>query len=177
MERVVVVGNSGSGKTTLARTLAGRLRLPHTELDAIFHQPGWTELDVAEFRSRVSALVSQRRWVIDGNYRQVSDLVWGRADTVVWLDLPRGLATRRVAWRTARRLVARRELWNGNREELRNALSWVPERSIIRWSWTQHAAYRARYEAAMRDPACTHLAFHRLRSRAQVAAFLAGCGG
>ena len=30
------------------------------------------------------------RWVIEGNFGQVRDLVWSRADNVVWLDLPRG---------------------------------------------------------------------------------------
>jgi hypothetical protein len=55
-------------------------------------------------------------------------------------------------------------------------LSWQPERSIIRWSWTQHTAYRERYVAVMQDPAFSHLAFQRLRSPAVVTAFLAEGG-
>jgi adenylate kinase family enzyme len=176
MDRVSVVGNSGTGKTTLARQLARRLDAPCTELDAIFHQPGWTELDATEFRRRIGVLVAEPRWVIDGNYTQVRDVIWTRADTVVWIDLPRALVLRRVLWRTARRVVTRKPLWNGNRERLREALSWQPERSIIRWSWTQHTVYRDRYEAAKHDPAFAHLAFHRLRSPTEVRAFLEGSG-
>ena len=46
-------GYLGAGKTTLARRLAAALEVPHVELDAIFHQPGWTELPVEEFPERV----------------------------------------------------------------------------------------------------------------------------
>jgi adenylate kinase family enzyme len=174
MDRVAVVGNSGTGKTFLARRVARCLQAPHIELDSLFHQPGWTELDTAEFRRRVGVLVAEPRWVIDGNYRQVRDLIWARADTVVWLDLPRRIVMRRIIWRTLSRAVTRRTLWNGNRERLRETLSWQPERSIIRWSWTQHAVYRERYQAAMDDPSLGHLRFQRLRSAPEVVAFFTG---
>lgn len=169
-----MVGNSGSGKSALARALERRLGLPWIELDAIHHEPGWTALDDASFRGRVGSLVAGPRWVVDGNYRQVRDLVWARADTVIWLDLPRRVVVRRVVWRTVRRAATRQELWNGNRERLRDVLSWEPERSIVRWSWTRHTAYRERYQAAMRDPAHAHLSFVRLRSARQVGRFLEG---
>jgi adenylate kinase family enzyme len=177
MDRIAVVGNSGTGKTSMARHLAQRLQVPHTELDAIFHQPGWTELDVTEFRRRVGVLVAEPRWVIDGNYRQVRDLIWARADTVVWLDLPRHVVMRRIIWRTVSRALTRQVLWNGNRERLRNLWSWQPERSMIRWSWTQHHEYRKRYAAAMQDPANVHLTFHRLRGPTDVSSLLAREGG
>lgn len=177
MDRIAVVGNSGTGKTFLARRVARCLQVPHAELDSLFHQAGWTELDTAEFRRLVGVLVAEPRWVIDGNYRQVRDLVWARADTVVWLDLPRRVVMRRIIWRTLSRAVSRRVLWNGNRERLRETLSWQPERSIIRWSWTQHAACRQRYQAAMDDPALGHLRFVRLRSDAEVTDFLTGLAG
>ena len=93
------------------------------ELDGVFHQPGWTELPMKEFRRRVSEFVTESDgWVVDGNYSTVRDLVWGRADTVVWFDLPRYEVMRRLSWRTARRGVLRMELWNGNRETLRKLL-------------------------------------------------------
>ncbi len=107
MERVSVVGNSGSGKTTLAAQIAAGLGVPHLELDAVFHQPGWTELPLEEFRAKVGEVVATERWVVDGNYTAVQDLVWARADTVVWLDYPRLLVMRQIVGRTLRRLVTR----------------------------------------------------------------------
>lgn len=172
MNRVVVVGSSGAGKSTLARRLAQQLDVPRVELDALFHQPGWTELPDHEFRVRVTAAVAAPRWVVDGNYRQVRDIIWGRADTVVWIDLPRPLVVWRVVRRTAGRVLVRRELWNGNRERLGNALSWDPERSIIRWSWTQYAATRERIKTYVDDPRNAHLTVHRLRSRSEVRKFM-----
>ena len=174
VHRVSVVGNSGSGKSNLAAALARRLPAPWIELDSIYHQPGWNPLPVPDFRARVETLTAGDAWVIDGNYTAVRDLVWARADTVVWIDLPRPLVMRRIVSRTLRRAVRRQELWNGNREPLSNWLTLDPERSIIVWSWTQHAKYQVRYGAAMSDPAWAHLSFVRLRSPAEVQAFLTG---
>ena len=170
MRRISVVGNSGSGKTTVARTLAARLGVPYVELDAIFHQPNWTPLPADEFRRRVADAITGDGWVVDGNYSSVRDLIWERADTVVWLDLPRGVVMRRVAARTLRRLVSREELWNTNRERWRDLLD--ADSSIIAWAWTQHDKYRHRYEAAAKSPEYGHLHFIRLGSTADVDRFL-----
>jgi adenylate kinase family enzyme len=174
VHRVSVVGNSGSGKSTLAAALAARLDVPHVELDAIFHQPDWAPLPRDQFRARVATVAAGDAWVIDGNYTAVWDLVWARADTVVWIDLPRPVVMSRIVRRTVRRAALRQELWNGNREPWSNWLTLDPERSIIMWSWTQHAKYRARYADAMADPTLRHLSWVRLRSSAEVAAFLSG---
>jgi adenylate kinase family enzyme len=177
VRRISVVGNSGSGKTRLAAALAARLGLPHLELDAVFHQPGWTQLPTEEFRRRVAEVAATDGWVIDGNYPVVRDLVWGRADTVVWLDLPRPVVMRQVVRRTVTRAVRRTELWNGNREPWRNFTTLDPDRSIIAWAWTQHAEYHQRYTAAMADPQWRGLRFVRLASQQAVAAFLSGLSG
>ena len=117
-----VVGVSGSGKTTLAAEIARRLGAPHLELDSVFHQPGWEPLPEQQFRTRVAEFVAGDRWVVDGNYSIVQDLVWRRADTVVWLDPPRSQVMRRIIRRTLRRVISRAELWNGNRESWSNLL-------------------------------------------------------
>ncbi|MCK9894160.1 adenylate kinase [Frankia sp. AgB32] len=140
MRRVLVIGTSGSGKSTLSRRLAAALAVPHVELDALNHGPDWVPRP--EFAPDVDAATSAPAWVVDGNYSAVLDLVWSRADTVVWLDLPRWLVEWRLVRRTAGRLVLRRELWNGNRERWRD----VPRADHpIRWSWRKHPVYRVRY--------------------------------
>ena len=60
-------------------------------------------------------------WVIDGGYRgKLGDLVWERADTVVWLDQPLPLIMGRLLRRTHGRIRRDEELWSGNRESWRN---------------------------------------------------------
>lgn len=169
-----MVGNSGSGKTTLGRALAQRLAVSFVELDAIYHQAGWRPLPVPELRRRVAAIVAEDDWVIDGNYSVVRDLVWARADTVVYIDLPRHVVMRQVVLRTLRRTVTRAELWNGNREPVTGPFRLDPDRSIIRWAWTQHHKYQARFTEASRSPDYAHLTFIRIGSRADACDLLAG---
>jgi adenylate kinase family enzyme len=172
VQRVSVVGNSGSGKTTLAAALAARLGVPHLELDSVFHQPNWEPLPAAEFRARVGEFAAGPGWVADGNYSAVQDLLWQRADTVVWLDLPRLVVMRQLYWRTLCRLLARTELWNGNTEPWSNLWRVDPEQSILAWAWTRHRVYRQRYLQESADPANAQLHFIRLRTPAAVTRFL-----
>jgi adenylate kinase family enzyme len=173
VRRVSVVGNSGSGKSTLAMRLAATLGVPHLELDSVFHQPGWEPLPPDEFKQVVTARAEEDGWVIDGNYSAVRAVVWARADTVVWLDLPRRTVMRQVTWRTVRRALTREELWNGNREPVANFFRLDPEESVISWAWHKHGEYRDRYDAARKDPANAHLTFIRLGSRRDIDRFLA----
>ena len=169
MQRVWVVGSSGSGKSTVGRRLADLLGYDYVELDAIHHQPGWVELDRVSFRTRIEPLVHGDRWVIDGNYAKVADLIVARADTVVWLDLPRALVMRRLVLRTAVRGLTRAELWNGNKERLANLFRLDPAQSVVRWAWVHWEEYQDRYGDLQRS---FEGRFVRLRSDAAVDDFL-----
>ncbi|HVE74952.1 MAG TPA: AAA family ATPase [Mycobacteriales bacterium] len=171
MQRVLVIGQSGSGKSTVAAELAQRLHVPHVELDALFHGPGWVPNPA--FPDEVDAATRGPGWVVDGNYPAVRDLLWTRADTVIWLDLPRTTTLRRTLWRTLRRALTRAELWNGNREQLRAVLR---ASHPIRWAWATHAAHRGEYEQRLADPRSSHLVVRRLRTPAEVGAWSAQLG-
>jgi adenylate kinase family enzyme len=171
VRRISVVGISGAGKSTLARQLAAALAVPHLELDGVFHQAGWQPLPREEFRAAVADFAAGDDWVIDGNYSAVQDLIWARADTVVWLDPSRARVMRQLVARTLGRLARRTELWNGNRESWTNLFRADPEESILRWAWTRHGPTRERYRQAQADPVRSRLEFVRLTTPAQVAEF------
>ena len=172
-QRIQVVGVSGAGKTTLGRQLAERTGAHYVELDAIYHQPGWTPLPTDEFQRRIEQVVATERWVIDGNYQSfVGSYVRECADTFVWLDLPRWLVMARVTRRSLRRVLSGEELWNGNRETWRNVASRDPDRNIIIWTWTQYDQYRCQYEAVLADPDNARLELVRLRTRRDINRFL-----
>jgi len=175
MRRVSVIGPSGSGKTTLGRALAERLDVAFIELDAIHHLADWTPIDPDAFERRLADITAGDGWVIDGNYGQVvrDGPVWERADTVAWLDLSKSVVMWRVIRRTVTRAVRREELWNGNRERATNIFRWDPEQSIIRWAWTTHGSVRRRYEERLGDDRHRHLHVVRLRTRRELAEWLA----
>jgi len=173
---VSVVGAAGSGKSTFARRLAGEIGVPHVELDSRFWGPQWTPRPRDLFEAEIRHAVDGDAWVVDGNYSALQPEVWARADAVVWLDLPAPLVMTQVYRRTLQRAADRSELWpgTGNRQRWRDALAPWSKDSIVRWSWEQLRSYPERYGTAMADPAHAHLDFHRLRSRREVDAFLAG---
>jgi adenylate kinase family enzyme len=121
MKRVHVIGSSGSGKTTLAVAIGKSLGLNHFELDAIRHGPNWIDISDVAFRKQVSEILRRESWVIDGNYSAVRDLIWERADTVVWLDYAFPVVFWRLLLRTFRRCATKEELWNGNKETFLNS--------------------------------------------------------
>lgn len=118
-------------------------------------------------------------WVVDGNYvsHGVQDLVWPKADTVVWLDHSRPVVMTRIVWRTLRRVLTREELWNGNREPWTNLYSSDPEKNIVLWAWTRHEAKQLKYERCEMDGTWAHLDVYRLRTPRQAERFLATVRG
>jgi adenylate kinase family enzyme len=171
MQRVIVVGATGSGKSTLASRVARALDMPHIELDALFWGPNWTRYPVDEFRDRVSAALSGECWVADGNYSKARDIVWERADTLVWLDLPLPLTFSRVVRRAIRRITTQEDLWGtGNRESWRGIF--FSRDSLLVWALETHGRYQWLYPQLMQQPEYAHLTVYRLRSRQAIAEWL-----
>jgi adenylate kinase family enzyme len=168
--RIVVVGVSGNGKTTLSRRLGAKLGLPVTELDALCHQPGWTEASDEDFRRYVEAAMSASDgWVLDGLYqRKIGDLILRRADTLVWLDQPLPLVLRRLVTRAVKDIVTRRDLFNGNRQTWRFAF--FVRDSLVGYAIKQHFEHRRTWPQPFGDH--PNLQVVRLRSPREVEAWL-----
>lgn len=148
IHRVSVVGTTGSGKTTFAARLARLLAAPHVELDSLHWEPNWVEAPIEIFRERVGRALSGERWVVDGNYSKVRDIIWTRADTVVWLDYSLPTIFWRLTWRTLKRVITRQELWNKNRETLWNQLS---KDSLFLWVLTSRPGHHRDYPRLLQE--------------------------
>lgn len=168
--RIVVHGPSGSGKSTLADQLARALNVPHIELDALHHLPNWGVPPPDDFRASVAAHLDAATggFVVDGNYTGVRDIVWERAETAVWLQLPFATVYPRLCRRTWRRVRTRELLWGTNRERWQDLLGW---HSMFRYGITAWRPHRRRMIVALasRPPAMRLFILH---SDAEIAAFV-----
>ncbi len=171
-QRIVVIGTTGAGKSTLAASLAARLALPQIELDALYWGPEWTPVEREHFRERVAAATTGERWVVAGNYGAVRDLVWPRADTLVWLDYPLALNFWRLTRRSLQRIVTREALWAGNRETFRK--QFLSRDSLYVWAVRSHARHRRDFAALLADPAYAHLTVVRCAFPRDTVRWLAG---
>ena len=166
----MVVGTTGSGKTTVAAQLSRLYQIPHVEMDALRHDPGWTEAPDDVFRERLARALTGERWVADGNYSVARDVVWPRAQAAVWLDYPLRTIMRQLLWRTLRRCLTREELWNGNRERFRT--SFFSRESVILWALTTYRRRRRQIPQQLALPEHSHLAVVHLRSRRETRSWL-----
>ena len=164
LRRIAVVGTSGSGKSTLAAELANRLGAPHVELDAYRHGPNWVPTPDDEFKRNIRDRLSGERWVADGNYGLVRDIVWGPATALVWLDYPFPVVFWRLFRRTMTRAITGAELWNGNREILWR--HFLTKDSLFLWAFQTHWRLRKTVSKALAAPEHSHLNALRLRSPA-----------
>ncbi len=157
-KHICVIGTSGSGKTTFARVLAEKIGGDHIELDALYHGPNWSEPTEEEFTARIRNAMKSERWIIDGNYiSRASQLQY--ADLIVWLDYSFVRVLSRIARRTLKRLITNEELWNGNKESWRLALT---KNGMI--YWVLHTYSRRRREfPVMLSSKYSHIAQQRFQ--------------
>lgn len=168
-QRVIVAGASGSGKTHLAARIGAALQIPHIEIDALHHGPGWSKRPT--FEADVERFAQSPQWVTEWQYSSARPLLARRADLLVWLDLSRTKVMWQVTRRTLRRFFRREALWNGNVEPPLWTI-FGDRDHIIRWAWRTHDETRSRVAAlAAERPDLTVV---RLNDRADVERWVAG---
>ena len=166
MNRVAVFGNAGGGKSTLAKRLAAITGLPLHPLDLIQFTAGGGKVPDGEFIRAHADLMRCDRWIIDG-YGSVAT-AWerfGKADTLVYVDLP--IATH--YWHVTKRFIkgqfATPEGWPENSPIWRSTLS---SYKVIRLC---HRHLTPKYRTLVAQMA-TSKRVHHLRSRGEMTAFI-----
>jgi adenylate kinase family enzyme len=169
LARVVVVGTSCSGKTTFAHRLASKLSTQCVELDSLYWGPGWKPRP--EFEENVVAAVRQPRWVIDGNYSRVRDIIWRHSTAIVWLDYSFARVCSRALRRTVRRVVSGERLYGGNQETILETLFDVqaPLWLVVR----THGRRRREFPELFSRPEYCHASVIRLQTPRAAAKFVA----
>ena len=163
-KRIVIIGRTGSGKTTLARELAAALDMPHVELDALYFGPKFSTVPLSVLRERTSTAIAGDCWITDGNKSAVRDIVWPRADTIIWLDYPLGVSL----WRLGKRALWRTSVLREEAAEA-GAKTGLPKQFLaaakgVLLALRSHMGQRRTYPKLFAAPANQHLAVVRLRS-------------
>ena len=166
--RIAVMGTSCSGKTTLARQLASLFDRHHIELDALYWGPEWTARP--DFVPRVEAALGGERWVSDGNYSVVRQLVLRRATAVVWLNYPFRIVFWRALRRTVGRLVRKDPVYAQNVETFRGAF--LHKDGIPWWVVRTHHRRSREYPVLFADPRHQHLEVFEMSSPAETDALV-----
>lgn len=164
MQRVVILGPVGAGKSRLAARIAQRTQLPVVHLDRLFWRSGWTPAPREEAVRDLAEAVRGDRWILDGNFLADLDGGWDarfdRADTVIFLDLPRMACL----WRVLKRRV--REPRH-SRADLPVGCSEGLALSVLRWIWSYPKTDRPRVLRIL-ERLDERVAVHHLRSVSEV---------
>ena len=165
-KRFVIIGPTSSGKSTFAGKLASKINGDFIELDALHWEPGWVEASDEAFRERADKATSKDAWVVAGNYRQVRDIVWPKAQAVIWLDYAFPVVFWRLISRIVHRSATKQELFNGNREQFWRHMKLWSEESLIYWLFKSYWRLKRNYTNIFAQPEHDHLhVFHFKRPK------------
>ena len=173
-QRVVVVGVTSSGKSTLAEKLSKRFGLRYIELDALNWEPNWHNAPLDVFRARVQKAIQAETWIVAGNYHVVRDLIWPRAEVLIWLDYPLMIVFWQLTRRSFRRWWTRELLWGSNRERLWVHFKLWSADSLYHWLFKTYWRRKREYPALFAQPEHAHLQVLHFRHPRQTETWLKG---
>lgn len=161
MRKVALFGAPATGKSTLARWLSAELDQPHTDLDDLLFTPDGA-LPLEEFRRQAGEITRTDGWIVEGNFSKLADVVWHRADTLVWLDFPLPLIVYRIVRRSLRQLAGRDDSAQARR--LTWSTAFFSRRSLLRTAIRKYRTNRPRYARQVSETADLGVEIVRLRS-------------
>jgi adenylate kinase family enzyme len=160
----MIIGGPGSGKSTLAKKLGQLTGLPVFHLDAVYWRPGWTAPPEEEWLAAVQEIAARDAWIMEGGCSSTFPIRMRRAETAIWLDLPRRICFPRVLKRLLLHFCRVRP----------DVAPGCPERldfAFLKWAWMFRPAHAAKYRLALARYA-SHANIMVFDSPRQIAAFL-----
>ncbi|MDX1535648.1 MAG: hypothetical protein R3346_02715 [Candidatus Spechtbacterales bacterium] len=119
MQKIIIIGISAIGKTWFSKELSKKLGLPVFHLDTIFWKDNWEEQDPEIVKNKISELLSQDSYIIEGYIEPLSNERIKKADTIIYLDFSGYVAFFQAIKRWFKhRQVSRPELPQNNIESL-----------------------------------------------------------
>lgn len=173
-KRIVVIGVTSSGKSTLAETLARRFDMDFIDLDALHWEPNWQGAPLDVFRERVERATRAKKWAVAGNYHTVRDLIWSKADAVIWLDYPFLTVLWQLTRRTFKRWWNQELLWGTNREPLIQHFKLWSQDSLFHWLFKTYWRRRREIPILLSEPGHQHLKLIRLKTPDETRIWLEG---
>jgi len=140
MKRIIIIGNCGSGKSTFSKKLNRHLNLELIHLDNLFWKPNWKETPKQEWKDIVQKIIQKDNWIIDGNYNSTLDIRVKRADTIIFLDIPRSICL----WNASMRVI-KGKYFKVDRDDIANGCKERFNLSFYKWIWNYNKNVRQRY--------------------------------
>lgn len=123
--KILVAGYSSSGKSTFAKRLSKHNQIPVLHIDTIFFGPNWTKRDHETVEEEINQFMSNKSWVIDGQYRNLAVERYDQCEQLFLFDFNRfkclyGAILRRIKYHNQNRDT----IANGCKEKLDLSFIW-----------------------------------------------------
>ena len=161
---IMIVGSAGSGKSTLAQKLGEILGQRVVHIDHFYWEPNWVMRDDAAIKKLVVDAIEDDGWVFEGNCSSTYTERAAKADTIIWLDIPRYVCVYRAIIRALKNYgKGRPDMALGCYDRL----DW----RFFKWVWNYPKNGRPKHLRLFEETQ-GKLKQHRLRNRKEIDGFL-----
>jgi len=158
-KRIIVFGSTGAGKSTLVEHISREFHLPLINMDTLSREAGKSKTPMETFALSTQKSVENDSWILDGSYAIVQDIIWPRAEAIVWLDYSVWVVTWRLIKRSLYRIFLRKK---PERPSKAKPISAEKRTQTYLWSILTHNKRRQQYFAALYSSKNKHLHIIRL---------------
>lgn len=118
MHKFWIIGSPGAGKSYLSLKIFNKYNIDYYELDNIYWLKNWQRQDNDTFRKKVTDIMTNDSWIIDGYYEQVKDIIEEEKPFVVIVKKNILVLLFRVIIRSFKRIILKKKVCGENFENI-----------------------------------------------------------